>query len=306
MGWVENSGIVTAGELRLHNRPFDNNLNEAIMSATWDESVDQVGQLTIEFDDPDFGILSQNVFSRRTPISLNGRNLFVAAIETNDGSGRGGLSVSSRPSAVDTLKRLRGSKVRKNISPSTFVGSECAAAGVTIGLIQPSTTRKKVSRDVKKKGEHYDRDSYPSAWTSITRLASELGFLAYELDNALYFGQPTYISDRMPAFTVQWSNSSGATSYETQVNPICRWSIDSEDTEVEVNIPLQHAGQAKIGSRLILQGFPEFSGSYFLSGVSYPVVGTGWYTLTASTLRNPHPSGDPDAKTKKQKKKRKK
>lgn len=296
MGWVEHSGIVTAGELLLHNRPFDNNINEAILSAQWDSSVDQVSQLSITLDDPDFSILASNAFSRRTPISLNGHNLVVAAVESGDGSGRGGLTVDCRPNAVDQLKQLRGKRVVKNRSPSTFVGSECAAAGVAIGKIQPSTVRKKISRDVKKKGEYYDRDSHPSAWTTITRLADELGYLAYELDNAIYFGQPTYISNLMPAFTVQWSNASGATSYETQVNPICRWSIDSEDTEVEVNIPLIHAGEAKIGSRLILQGFPGFAGSYFLKGVSYPVVGTGWYTLTASTLRNPHPSGDPDAK----------
>lgn len=304
MGWVEHAGMVTAGEIRLHNRPFDNNLNEAITSATWDSSVDQVSQLTIELDDPNFSILNSGVFSRRTPISFNGSNLIVAAVETNDGSGLGGLSVSCRPDTIDKLKQLRGKKVRTNISPSTFVGSECAAAGVPIGIIQPGAKRKKVSRDVKQKGDYYDQDAMPSAWTTITRLASELGYLAYESNNKLYFGTPKFLADNMPSFTVQWDKSSGVTTTETQVNPICRWSIDSEDTEVEVNIPLVHAGSAQIGSRLILQGFPEFSGSYFLSGVSYPVAGTGWYTITATTLRNPHPSGDPDKKKKSKSKKK--
>ena len=304
MGWVENSGLTTAGELLLYNRPFDNNINEAIITAQWESSVEQVSQLTITLDDPNFSILANGVFTPRAPISLNGYNLVVAAVETNDGSGLGGLSVYCRPDTIDRLKRLRGAKVRKKMSPSTFVGSECAAAGVP-AFIQPSPRRAKVARDVAKKGEHYDLDAYPSAWTTITRFADELGFLAYELEGKLYFGQPTFIADRMPAFEVQWSNAYGATSRETQTNPVCRWSIDSEDTEVELNIPLVHTGEAKIGSRLLLNGFPGFSGQYLLKSVSYPVAGTGWYTITGSTMRNPHPSGDPDAKAPKKKKPKK-
>lgn len=305
MPWIESSGITTAGELTLYNRPFDNNLNDAIVSAVWESSVDQVSQLTITLDDPNFTILANGAFTQRAPVGLNGYQLIVSAVETNDGSGLGGLTISCRPNAIDKLKQLRGAKVRKKVSPSTFVGSECAAAGVAIGDIQPTPKRPKVSRDVAKKGEHYDRESYPSAWTTITRLADELGYLAYESGNRIYFGQPTYLSSRLPSFEVQWSNASGATSRETQLNPVCRRSVDSEDTEVELNIPLVHAGEAQIGSRLQLNGFPSFSGEYLLRSVSYPVVGTGWYTITGSTMRNPHPSGDPDAKKKKKKRRKK-
>ena len=54
------------------------------------------------------------------------------------------------------------------------------------------------------------------------------------------------------------------------------------------------------GYGLVLTGFPQYSGTYFTTSVSYPLVGAGQMQVSCSTLRNPKPqtnSSNADYKT---------
>ena len=55
------------------------------------------------------------------------------------------------------------------------------------------------------------------------------------------------------------------------------------------SLPIRRAGRVLPGTGLELDGFPKYSDMYFINSVSYPLVGDGEVSISASTIRNPEP-----------------
>jgi hypothetical protein len=173
----------------------------------------------------------------------------------------------------------------KNVSPSTFIQSECKAVKAPF-TIQKSGKRSSVVRDTPKKGDSYDEADFPSSWTTFRRLADELGYVMYEVAGEIYFGKPTWIVAQKPKVIVQWYSENGK---EPITIPNFRHSVDNTDVELSLELPLERAEECIPGHGLVISGFPAFSGTYMITSVSYPLVGSGTVSVTASTLKNPEP-----------------
>jgi hypothetical protein len=256
---------------------------DVISSVTFDSSTTAVTEIALTIEDPLFKMLKTGMFDLETPVTYRKTKLQVAVIETDAGGGQGGVVVRCRPVGVDALKKLRGPRVMNNVSPSEYVIAECKSANVTC-VVEPSKKKGKVARDVKQKGQKYEESNYPSAWTTFQRLATEIGYLMYEVNGVVYFGKPTWLVDKNPTLLVEWNTVDGKEPYTV---PQFRHSLDSKDIELSLELPLARVDEVAPGYGIKVTGFPKFAGTYFVTGISYPLAGPGTINVTASTVRNP-------------------
>jgi hypothetical protein len=279
-------------EILFRGKRLLSNVVNQVTEVTVDLSTSQVTELSFTIEDPAFKILSTGVFDIDTKVTYKGLKLKVAVIETGAGGGIGGLTVRCRPEIVATLKKRRGKFIMRNVSPTQFIKSEVSAAnGKFIG--QDSQTKSTISRDVAQRGESYDPASFPSTWTTMQRLADEIGFLMYEVAGTIYFGKPTWLVDKLPKVQTEWYPENNKEPYSI---PEFRQSIDNEDVEVSLELPISKAGSVYPGQGLVLSGFPKYAGTYLINNVTYPLVGPGTVSVSASTIRNPEPQKAGDEK----------
>lgn len=279
------------GDLTFRGRRLPDKVIASLSTIDLDMGISQVTEMTLTFDDPTFDILKSGIFDLDTQVRYRGLELRVSVLETNAGGGMGGVTVRCRPNAVHKLKKLRGTFVMQNVSPATYVATECKKAGIKAPIAQSSPVKKRIARDVKEKGDDYDETNFPSAWTTFQRLANEIGYVMYEVGGIIYFGKPTWLVKKQPKLEVKWYPENGKEPYTI---PEFRQSIDSEDIEVSLSLPLERSGNVYPGLGLAIEGFPKFSGNYLVTAVNYPLAGVGTISVTASTIRNPKPqkSGD--------------
>jgi hypothetical protein len=275
------------------------NVIDQVSEVSVEIGTDQVTELSFTIEDPDFKILSSGVFDLNTKVTYRKLQLLVAVIETGPGGGLGGFTVRCRPEIVSKLKKRRGSFVMNKVSPTTFITSEVKKAGGKI-VAQPSPVRGRVTRDVPQKGEKYDEASFPSTWTTMQRLADELGYLMFEVAGTIYFGKPTWLIRNQPKVRVAWYPENGNEPYSV---PEFRQSIDSTDVELNLELPIERAGSVLPGYGINIVNFPKFAGTYFITNVSYPLIGPGTVSVTASTAKNPEPQKAGDEKGTRRRKK---
>ena len=271
------------GQILFRGKKVLEQVQEHVVSAAVDMSVDLVTQLQFTIEDPGFTILKRGLFDVGTPVTYRGLKLMVSVIETTDGGGMGGLTVSCRPVAVSKLKNLRTKRVVTNMSPTEFLISDCTALGLPY-VAQPSDKKKQIARDQPEKGQEYDNTNHPSAWTTFQRLATDLGYMFYESNGTIYFGKPTWLVERAPKFQIVWYASNGK---EPLTIPKFRKSDDSKDIELSLDVPLERIGDVYPGYGVIVTDFPYFAGTYLVKTVTYPLAGPGVVAITASTVRNP-------------------
>lgn len=276
------------GDITFHGKPLHDYALNKITAASIEMGTDQVSEISLDFNDPGFKLLDNRIFDIDTPVKYRGLYLRVSVIETNEGSGLGGFTIRCRPTAVWKLRHLRGDKVRHNITPAAYLASECDLADVgTRPFAQHSHSKKKIARDVKEGGTTYDPASIPSAWTTVQRLATEIGFYAYEAGGVIFFGKPTWLVKKQPKVYVRWYPEDGSEPYTI---PEIRESIDSEDIEVNLELPLDRAHEVIPGKGLQLLDFPQYMDTYIITNVSYPLAGpSSNIEVTATTVRNPDP-----------------
>lgn len=278
-------------EIRVRGKELDEDIVKSVYAADVEMAVSSVTELSVSLDDPGFRILQKGIFDVDTPVAFRGLHLYVAVVETNDGGGLGGLTIRCRPLAVKKLKKLQGPRVLKDVSPAAYVIAECHAAKVDkepVVQIGKKAKKKKIARDVKESGTTYDPANTPSAWTTMQRLSDEAGYVLYEVGGRIYFGQPTWLVKNQPSVEVMWYPENGK---EPAMIPQFRQSIDSDDIEITMELPLARAGSVIPGVGLKITDFPRFSDTYFINEVSYPLVGKGRGNLliSAGVVKNPEP-----------------
>lgn len=275
------------GAVRIHGKPMTPQMRRLLLSADLEMTVDQASELTLAFDDPGFELLASGVFDPDTVLRYQGLHLYIAVLETNEGAGLGGIRVQARPLAIKRLKNLRGKKVYKDVSPAGYIIRECREAGVGNDPVAQRTAKKKrVVRDRAEKGTTYEPGDYPSAWTTMRRLAGETGSVLYEVGGTIFFGRPTWLVEHQPVLDVNWYPEDGT---EPASIPEIRRSVDSKDVEITVNLPLDRASRVFPGMGVRFNDFPVYDDTYYITRVSYPLTGEGDLVVDAATVRNPEP-----------------
>lgn len=277
----------TVDSILLMGSKLKADIKENVTHAELSMSTSQVTQLSITMVDPNFRILKSGLFKIGTPVRYKDLNFTVSNTETTSINGNEGLTIKCRPQIVTKLKARTGTKVMKKTSPSDFVKSECKAVGAKY-YVQSSSKRTSVARDKPKAKEKYESDERPSSWTTFTRLASELGFVLFEIAGVIYFGKPSYLLNaaKKSAMRVTWNTGTVNTLSESV--PQCVKSVDSAATTVQVTLPPQRAKECRVGRAIKLSGVPTFDGYYLITDVDYSLSGnTDRISLSASTPVDP-------------------
>lgn len=277
----------TMDDFYLMGAKLQADVRENVTSASVEFTTDQVSQASITIIDPKFDFLSTGLCKPGTAARLQNMNLVVATTSTDVASGNPTVTLKCRPSTVQALKNRRGPKVIASASPSDFVKEECKAVGA-YAYIQASSERVSVSRDVPQTGQVYDLDQIPSSWTTFQRLASELGYICFEENGTIYFGQPTYFTIRGKSNPLEVGYKTGPEEHQALSIPQCSKSLDTIQTTISVNLPLSRAFEARCGRTMKLSGVPEFDGYYMISSVSFNLAGsTELMTVEAETPVDP-------------------
>lgn len=253
-----------------YNRIVD--IRPHIVSMEMSRTTDQVSELTVTVDDPNFALTYQLGNYNNMAVDTMGLNYVVDSYDLDAGGGLGGVSLHARPRPVRDLKNRRGPLVKNKVSPTTWVADEIKAVGGQF-LGQPSAVRSSVARDVinEQNKDSKDSDSKPSSWTTIKRLAEELGYYFYEDGNIFYFGKPTWLINNIAHAALDW-NTGDWTQHHTAM-PTYHRSLDDPDAgEVGLTIPVEQAANFKPGMRVDLNNFPFPGGAYFLVSMTHPVT----------------------------------
>ncbi|MEG1971500.1 MAG: hypothetical protein RR101_15420, partial [Burkholderiaceae bacterium] len=156
------------------------NIADAVVDASLSLSNTEVTQLTLQvLDDADLTILKSGIFDAGTPAKAGSRcdygglHLEVRAVEVAPRGTDHMLTITARSFGVGRLKRMKGARARKALSPTQYARAAAKAAGLKF-IGQTSAKRKNITR---KKGE--------SEWEVLDRLAGECGFLLYEAAGTL-------------------------------------------------------------------------------------------------------------------------
>lgn len=254
---------------------------ELVTDAKVSYSADQVTQLTVELENPGWGVMHRGVLTSKAAMDYQHLKLKVASLRIHGGaSGMGGVTVEARSEAVQALKERRGPLVMSNASPTDFVAAECRAVGLTNVVAEDTAKRPQVARDVpdpQSAGGGAGAEA-PSSWTTIRRLAEEVGFLVFEWEDVVVFARPSWLvgTQRLgPIVYVGWGPGTRP-EHELQVAPECRWSIDSGEVTVSLTLPPERQRECRPGKALNLGGAPGFDGVYMIESVDWnPLLNLG-------------------------------
>jgi len=276
------------GRLIARGGKLSANVAERVVSGGVELTASEVSQLTLSLvDDADLNVLDSRLFYAGTPdkagsrLDFAGLNFEVRAVDIAPRGDDHVLTVTARPLGVGRLKRARGAKVRKNLSPTAWVRAEAKAAG--LGFVgQTSAKRKSIAR----KGA-VDGNDAESSWDVITRLAEEVGFIVFEAAGGLYFGKPTWLVDQLADFRLAWKGEQ--TSGTVDALPVCRRTGDDPKRLATVDAFLrgEAAEELTTGQALNLTGVPTFEDRYLIDRVYIPFREGTAVEVTAVTPIDP-------------------
>lgn len=231
-------------------------------------TMDQVSELVVTVDDPDWGLLSRFGEPLGASVKTMGRSYIVDSYDLDPGGGKGGLVLNCRPKSVRDLKQRRGPLVMNKVSPTTFVQREIhAVGGKFIG--QPSSVRSRVAREVVSNTS----DEKPSTWTTIRSLAENLGYNFYEDDNVFYFGKPSWLIKNVGRVKINRKHSD--LSLRPLTLPTMSASMDEpKATEYSFGMGVEHAVDLRPGIAVDLVNFPVRNGLYLLTRLEHPIYGS--------------------------------
>lgn len=254
-------------------------LRPHLINMTVSRTMDQVSELVVTFDDPDWLMLSQIGEPLGGTVRTMDLTYIVDSYDLDPGGGKGGLVLNCRSVAVRKLKDRRGALVMNKVSPTTFAQREIhAVGGKFVG--QPSAVRSRVAREVTSN----TNEEKPSTWTTIRTLAEDLGYVFYEDNNVFYFGKPSWLIKNVGRIKINRKHSDY--NLRPLTLPTMSASLDEPNgTEYGFSMGVEHAVDMKPGLAVDLINFPARNGTYLLTNVDHPIYGSS--SNVTLTLRKP-------------------
>lgn len=179
----------------------------------------------------------------------------------------GQLTVTAPDALVFALMKLKGARTAAGISATEWIAQELSLCGfdpnkVFLGESVPSQSM--IARDEEDQSGNNTSGDEPSAWTTIVRLAKELGKRIFVSGSRLIFGSV--------AFAMQWANTGtmrlsyhGYTPAERFLSlpSGTRVSVGSKSgiLQVQGRVPLNRAKFFRPGTRVSLVSVPSIAGA---------------------------------------------
>lgn len=206
-----------------------------IGSPMFTAGIGTVPSLVFTVIDPDGELLTKagNVFRRNSRVQYRDLDLRIDEVIFEPGShGTGQLTVTAIDDIVFALMNLRGSRTAERISATQWIAQEMGLAGIDPNryfLGESVPTQSTIARDDVDQSGAGGSGNKPSAWTTIIRLARELGKHVFISGTRLVFGSA--------AFSMMWAAEAPVRT---------GWNI-TEDGERWMSLPT--AGSTSLGNR---------------------------------------------------------
>jgi cell wall-associated NlpC family hydrolase len=254
-----------------------------IGAPTFAAAIDTAPHVTFTIADPDGKLLfaDRNLWRGGTRVQYRDLSLRIDEITFDPGShGTGQLTIACLDDIVYALMKLRGPRTASGISATQWIAQELRLAGIDpdkyfLGEAVP--TQSVIARDVPDQQGSSGGGDAPSAWTTIVRLAKELGKRVFISGRRLVFGSS--------AFAMQW----------TSTGPL-RLSWGNPPSPAEQFLTLPTAKRTSIGNRSdVLQvscRVPLSSAPAFRPGVPVQVrnapaiAGNNWITFMVTSIEH--------------------
>jgi murein DD-endopeptidase MepM/ murein hydrolase activator NlpD len=258
------------------------NVVENVLKADLSMSTTEVTQLTLSIrEDDDFTLTKSGLFYAGSPTTAGTRITYadlefeVRAIGLGPRGRDHALDVTARSWGAGILRRQRGARVRKNLSPTDY--AKLAAKSAGLKFVGQVTARRKA----------IPRQSDENEWTTLQRLAGEIGGVCFEAAGTLYFGQPTYLITKTKQVPVTWRGKS--TGDELDELPVCRRSGDDAKGLATVVAKMRGpvAEQARPGMGMPVSGVPKFEARYMVTNIDVSLADGAPVVVSGATAINP-------------------
>lgn len=251
---------------------------EAITDGTLEMTSGEASQLTVALADPDGALVKAPGAALGGSVSWGSLAFTVATLEHGPVNGVRTTTLTARAAGWQALKKRRGDRTWRGLSPTQVVRAECLAVGMTF-VGQQTAVRKSIARlaDGEKAAD-------TSTLALIDRLAGEAGFVYGEAGGVFYFGAPSWLVKRSG-----WAVSGTAEfllEYPTM-------SKTSDDKGAPARISLSVAGERPQEvllpfSPVKVTGVPaRFAGRYLVERVTVPLSTADAATVDLMTPTDP-------------------
>lgn len=246
--------------------------NAIIGAPSFEASMDSAPNILFTIADPDGGLLysldRQGWFwTRGGRVQYEDLNLRMDQIKFEAGSHMTGqLAVACVDDIVFGLMNLKGPRSASGISATEWIAQELRLAGLDpnvcfLGESVPSQST--IARDEEDQSGNNTSGDEPSAWTTIVRLAKELGKRVFISGGRLVFGSA--------AFAMQWAASGTLRLSYHEYDPAERFLSLPNATRVSVGskagvlqivgrVPLNRAKFFRPGARVVVKAIPSVAG----------------------------------------------
>jgi cell wall-associated NlpC family hydrolase len=244
-------------------------------------AVDTVPHLVFTIADPEGDLLwkLRNVWVQGNRVQYRDLDLRLDELKFEPGShSTGQLTVTCVDDIVYALMKLRGPRTAEGISATQWIAQEMALAGIDPNryfLGESVPTQSVIARDDEDQAGTGGGGEVPSAWTTIVRLAKELGKRVFISGRRLVFGSA--------AFAMRWSAP----------GPL-RLSWHAPPTEGERFLTMPSAKRTSIGSRpdivQVTARIPLNRAQFFRPGVPViirntpSIAGSDWVTFMCTSV----------------------
>jgi hypothetical protein len=246
---------------------------DAIIGApSYEAGVDIVPHISFTIVDEEGGLLTADIsqgwlWSRGSTVTYEDLLLRMDEIEFEPGSHMSGqLHVTCADDIVYRLMTLKGSRTASGISATEWIAQELELCGVDpdqyfLGESVPSQST--IARDeADQAGSNSGAGDDPSAWTTIVRLAKELGKRVFISGHRLIFGSAAFAMQWAAPGTmrVSWQGFDEAERFLNLPN-VRRVSIANRDVlELTGRVPLNRAKYFRPGARVLAAYIPSVVG----------------------------------------------
>ena len=263
--------LAALASLRIGGAQLAANVANAITDCVIDLSTTQASTLTVTIEDPFRVLLRSSLFASTVTASIEGHDFVLVQVSKTGNS----MVATFEDSAINALRHRTGQRV---VAPNTMTRVAFAALLVAEvpGLKLVGWPSAQIAVESLSRGTAATPDE--DSWTCLTRLASEIGWECYAVDNTIYFGPDSWLLQSPPIASV------------AEITP----GVDSIDFDWDVGKPvalatIQSYAPAWVvppGSIVTLAKMGVASGNWIVTDVSRSI----FYTPTTISVQSPQPS----------------
>jgi hypothetical protein len=254
-----------------------------IGAPAYSAAMETIPNLSFSISDPDGKLLwsQSNVWVRGSHVSYQDLSLRIDTIAFVPGDvGTGALNITCVDDIVYRLQQLTGPRTVSGQSASQWMAEEMRIAGIDPDkylLAEAVPTQSQISRDVPDQSGTESSGAAPSAWTTIVRLASELGKRVFISGRRLVFGSSAFAMQWTAPGPVRlsWDELDWSERFLT-LPSVTHESVSSNSNVVECKgkIPLSRAKYFRPGVPVIVRNVPALAAASWVSLMCFDVAFT--------------------------------